>query len=148
MDAATRARYEPLYRATDYCVEDPRLRCRLRIDEPCEALATWLRAQGHGGAVFITAWNPHSLPQPDQRNRRDMRALQGAVEALGLPALKAIGRAFEGDYSEPSLLVAGLGLDQAQALMQRFAQNACLWFDCAAPLARLQWREVREPGQG
>lgn len=55
MDAATRARYEPLYRATDYVVEDAQLHCRLRIDESCERLRHWLRLQGYAAAAFITA---------------------------------------------------------------------------------------------
>jgi hypothetical protein len=139
MDAATRARYEPLYRATDYCVEDARLRCKLRIDEPCETLSDWLRSQGYDSAAFITACNPRSVCRPEVENGEAMRELQRAVEALGLPALIAVGRSRVEAHHETSLLVPGLSLDAAHTLMRHFEQNAFLWFELAERRARLEW---------
>ena len=67
--------------------------------------------------------------------------MRSAVEALGLPALNALGRAQVGDHDEPSLLVPGLALEAAHALMRRFQQNAFVWFERAAGRARLEWVE-------
>ncbi|SDD73990.1 DUF3293 domain-containing protein [Aquimonas voraii] len=139
MDDDLRKRFEPLYRATDYVVEDPRLQCRLRIDEPCERLSHWLRLQGYAAAAFITACNPRSEIRTDAENREAMARLRSAVEALGLPALRGLGRAQVGDHHEPSLLVPGLALEAAHALMRRFQQNAFVWFERAAGRARLEW---------
>jgi hypothetical protein len=138
MDDDLRKRFEPLYRATDYAVEDARLHCRLRIDEPCERLSHWLRVQGYAAAAFITACNPHSEIRTDAENREALGRLRSAVEALGLPALNAVGRAQVGDHHEPSLLVPGLPLEATHALMRRFQQNAFVWWemqDCP----RLHW---------
>jgi hypothetical protein len=146
MDDDLRARFEPLYRATDYAVEDARLHCRLRIDGPCERLSHWLRVQGYAAAAFITACNPHSEIRTDAENREALGRLRSAVEALGLPALNAVGRAQVGDHHELSLLVPGLPLEATHALMRRFQQNAFVWFERAAGRARLEWVPPR-PGQ-
>lgn len=146
MDDDLRARFEPLYRATDYAVEDVRLRCTLSVDGPCDALSDWLQAQGCDSAAFITACNPHSETRTEAENREGLTQLRSAVEALGLPALAAVGRAQVGDHHEPSLLVPGLGLEAAHALMRRFRQNAFVWFERAAGRARLEWVTPR-PGQ-
>jgi hypothetical protein len=140
MQANDRARLHGLYLATDYCVEDPRLRCVLAVDGRCDALADWLRAQGYHCAAFITAWNPRSEARPDAENWQHMCELQHAIADLELPALIATGRSRVDAYAEPSLLVPGLSLASAQALMQRFGQNACLWFEVAHGRTRLEWQ--------
>lgn len=139
MDPDLRARFEPLYRATDYAVEDARLHCRLRIDEPCESLSHWLRLQGYEAAAFITACNPRSENRTDAENREALAQLRSAVNARALPALNAVGRAQAGEHCEPSVLVPGLSLDAAHALMRRFQQNAFVWFERADGRARLEW---------
>lgn len=143
MNDDLRERFESLYRATDYCVEDARLRCTLRIDEPCEALSNWLQAEGYDSAAFITACNPHSETRTEAENCEALARLQSAVEALGLPALNAVGRAQVADHHEPSLLVPGLPLEATHALMRRFQQNAFVWFERAAGRARLEWSQLR-----
>jgi hypothetical protein len=140
MQANDHARLRSLYLATDYCVEDPRLRCVLAVDAGCDVLADWLRAQGYDRAVFITAWNPRSEVRPDAENWQHMRELQHAIADLELPALIATGRSRTDAYAEPSLLVPGLSPALAQTLMQRFGQNACLWFELADGRARLEWQ--------
>ena len=140
MQANDLAQLHSLYRATDYCVEDPRLRCVLTVDTPCNVLADWLRVQGYDCAAFITAWNPRSEVRPDAENWQDMRELQHAIADLELSALIANGRSRVDAYAEPSLLVPGLSLASAQALMQRFGQNACLWFELTDGQARLEWQ--------
>jgi hypothetical protein len=139
MNPDLRARFESLYRATDYGVEDAHLVCRLRIDEPCETLSHWLRSQGYAAAAFITAWNPRSESRPEAENREAQRTLEHAIEDLGLPALVAVGRAQVGAHHEPSLMVPGLSLEAAHALMPRFGQSAFVWFELPPGRARLEW---------
>jgi hypothetical protein len=143
MNPDLRARFESLYRATDYGVEDAHLVCRLRIDEPCETLSHWLRSQGYAAAAFITACNPRSEIRTEAENREALTRLRSAVEVLGLPALSGVGRAQVGDHCEPSLLVPGLPLEAAHALMRGFQQNAFVWFERAAGRARLEWVQPR-----
>lgn len=138
MDAAERRRLEAAYLATDYVVDDPRLRCLLAIDRVSTPLAQWLRAQGHDCAAFITAWNPRSLSRSEADNLFAQQQLRAAIRALDLQALEAVGRSRVDHYREPSLLVPGLPLEAAQALMRRFAQNAFLWCDAQA-CPRLHW---------
>jgi hypothetical protein len=138
MDAAERRRLEAAYLATDYVVDDPRLRCLLAIDRVSTPLAQWLRAQGRDCAAFITAWNPRSLSRSEADNLFAQQQLRAAIHALDLQALQAVGRSRLDDYREPSLLVPGLPLEAAQALMRRFAQNAFLWCDAQA-CPRLHW---------
>lgn len=138
MDAAERRRLEAAYLAAEYRVDDPRLRCELAIGLPCAALADWLRQHGHDSAAFITAWNPRSAPCSQGDNSRAQQRLRAAIDALGLPALEALGRSRVDDYREPSLLVPGLQLEAAHALMRRFAQNAFLYCD-AEGCPRLHW---------
>lgn len=139
MDAAERRRLEAAYLAAEYRVDDPRLRCVLAIGQPCAALSDWLRQHHYDSAAFITAWNPRSEIRPDDENSEALRQLRGAVEALGLPALIAVGRSRVAAHHEPSLLVPGLTLEGAHALMRRFEQNAFLWFERAEGRVRLEW---------
>lgn len=138
MDAAERRRLEAAYLAAEYRVDDPRLRCELAIGLPCAALSHWLRQRGCDSAAFITAWNPHSAPCSEDENLRAQQGLRAAIDALGLPALEALGRSRVDDYREPSLLVPGLPLEAAHVLMRRFKQNAFLYCD-AEGCPRLHW---------
>lgn len=146
MHTTERRRLDALYRATDYCVEDSRLRCVLTVDRPCAALAAWLADQGHDCAAFITACNPYSQVLPDAVNAQRMLDLGRSVESLGLAALAAAGRSRVDGYREPSLLVPGLGLEAAQALMRAFEQNAFVWCGRDAR-PYLYWTAMREPAR-
>jgi len=139
MDAAERRRLEAAYLAAEYRVDDPRLRCVLAIGQPCAALSDWLRQHHYDSAAFITAWNPRSAPCSEDDNAGAQQRLRAAIDALGLPALEAVGRSRADDYREPSLLVPGLTLEGAHALMRRFEQNAFLWFERAEGRVRLEW---------
>lgn len=144
MHTTERRRLDALYRATDYCVEDPRLRCVLTIDQSCASLAAWLADGGHDCAAFITACNPYSRALPDAVNAQRLLDLRRLVESLGLAALAAVGRSRVDGYHEPSLLVPGLGLDAAQALMRDCEQNAFVW---SGRDARLQLYWTSMPGR-
>lgn len=138
MDATERRRLKAAYLAAEYLVDDPRLRCELAVGLPCAALSEWLRQHDYNSAAFITAWNPRSAACREDANLSAQQKLRVAIDALGLPALEAVGRSPIEDYREPSLLVPGLRLEAAHALMRRFEQNAFLWCD-AEGCPRLHW---------
>lgn len=139
-----RQRLEALYRATDYCVEDARLRCVLTIGQPCVALAAWLADQGHACAAFITACNPYGRVLPDAVNAQRLLDLGQAIESIGFIKLAAAGRSRVDGYHEPSLLVPGLGFEAAQAWMRAFEQNAFVWCGRDA-VPGLFWNETIAP---
>jgi hypothetical protein len=127
------------YRATDYVVEAAEGAFTLRVDEASAALATLHARRGVGGSVFISAWNPLSVPRSDGENDHAHACLLAALVAGGHGAIEGWGRDPSGEWpAERSLLVPGLALPLALALAQRFGQNALLYAaEDAVP--RLVW---------
>ncbi|HET7197079.1 MAG TPA: DUF3293 domain-containing protein, partial [Burkholderiales bacterium] len=112
------------YRATQYVVRDPPL--VIRIGEPNAALDALLGAAGT--AAFLTAANPRSERRSEEENRRLTAALRQALDGRRLQYREGEGRDPRGAWqAEPSLLVLGIGREEALGLARRFAQNAFVW---------------------
>lgn len=100
---------------------------------------------------FITAWNPHSVPRPDEENLAAQRQLLAALR--GNDAVLAIhpGVGFGAmDWYEPSLFVVGTDLVGADTctldrLCRVYAQDAYICGRGHAP-ARLRVLPTRELG--
>lgn len=85
--------------------------------------------------AFITAWNPMSQPLPLQENRE--RAARLAAELGARAVLAGLGVPDEPGWTpEESLLVLGIGIDDAVALARRYMQRAIVAGDYGGP-ARL-----------
>ncbi len=115
------------YAETEYHVSgDPGF--VLRIDAPSPELLALHARLGVTSSAFLTACNPHSQRLPPTENAARQADLRRAIGQLGLPALPGIGQHPRGDWAgEASWLVPGLSRTVAEALGERFGQNAIVW---------------------
>jgi len=96
------------YLATDYQVNTVE-RFVLNVGRPSPELAQWFQTNKEDQAAFITAWNPSGKPTSDTTNRIAEQKLIGLWP------------------SEPSLLVFGISLESAKALVKRFRQDGFIY---------------------
>jgi hypothetical protein len=133
-----------LYRRTHYDVDLPQGgTATLRIGAPPPAdIAAWIGADAY--ATYLTACNPQSQALPPERNAERMAALRKALSEAGARWLEGRGSMPGEDWSEPSLLVAGLALEAADRIARSFEQNASVRIAVSAParlrLHRSDWR--------
>jgi hypothetical protein len=118
VDDELRAAYE----STDYWVEAPGGRFRIRHGERCEALDALLAAEGAREWAYVTACNPGSRRLSDEENERRIRALDERLREMDLRCYR--GRGVGEGWAEESRLVLGIGEDQARRLAAEFGQNA------------------------
>jgi hypothetical protein len=97
----------------------------LRIDEPCPRLQAVHTELAVSESVFMTAWNPQSVPQCAARNAVAQARLDRRLAALKLPIWPGWSRDPQGSWpAEQSLFVAGLDRATAARLAAEFAQHA------------------------
>jgi hypothetical protein len=138
------AQLEAAYRRTHYEVQTPAGPLQLRIDEHCPRLEAVHAELGVRESVFLTAWNPHSVPQCAPRNAVAQARLDQQLAALGLTIWPGWGRDPEGKWpAEQSLFVAGLAREAAVQLAAQFEQHAFV-HAAADAVPRLVW--VRPAG--
>ncbi|HKC17214.1 MAG TPA: DUF3293 domain-containing protein [Steroidobacteraceae bacterium] len=134
-----RAQLEAAYRRTDYEVQTPDGPMLLRIDEHCPRLQGVHAKLGVTESVFLTAWNPQSVPQCAPRNAVAQAHLDQRLAALKLTILPGWGRDPQGSWpAEQSLFVAGLDRDTATGLAKEFGQHAFVHAGADA-IPRLVW---------
>jgi hypothetical protein len=120
-----REQLEAAYRRTVYEVQAPDGLMLLRIDEHCPHLQNMHAELGVSESVFLTAWNPHSVPQCAPRNAVAQARLDQRLAALDLTIWTGWGRDPEGKWpAEQSLFIAGLDRDMAARLAAEFEQHA------------------------
>jgi len=116
------------YRATHYCVTAVDEPFVMRIDERSDDLAVCHRTHSVTCSAFLTAYNPHSQPTAQAENDAAQERLEHVLREAGYRWLEGLGIDPSGDWpAEPSLLVMGMGLDDARAIGTRFAQNGFIW---------------------
>jgi hypothetical protein len=134
-----RAQLEAAYRRTDYEVQTPDGPMLLRIDEHCPRLQIVHAELGVNESVFLTAWNPHSVPQCAPRNAVAQARLDQRLAALKLTVWPGWGRDPQGKWpAEQSLFIAGLDRDTAAGLAREFEQHAFV-HAAADAVPRLVW---------
>lgn len=117
--------FENEYRQTDFCVDDGDVQIVIRIGEPNAALEHLLFERKTIDWAFTTAFNPGSVFVADDENRFHQAELIAQIERKSFPYLNGCGRGYEGDWPpEPSVLVLGIGRDDAKALGSQFRQLA------------------------
>ncbi len=133
------ARLEAAYRATDYVVEAPQGAFTLRVGEASAALAALHARYGVDSSVYLSAWNPGSVPCAAADNDAAHARLSAALRRAGHLGIEGWGRDPSGEWpAERSLLVPGLALPLARELARRFGQNAFLHAATDA-VPRLVW---------
>lgn len=115
------------YRRTSYFVETPRVRLRLRVDEPNAALDRCLEEQGCGTWAYITAFNPLGVPRDEAANHAAQEKLQALLTDRGYRYFFGEGVGDDGVWpGEPSLLVLNIARGDAVAIARMFEQIAIL----------------------
>jgi hypothetical protein len=106
---------------------------RLQIDVPSAELAALHREHGVNCSAFVTAWNPFSRSHDDASNSARQDELRDGLRRQGREFVEGVGVHPSGGWpGEPSLLVLGLTLQDAEALGKRLEQNAIVWCDADA----------------
>lgn len=77
---------------------------------------------------LLSAWNPHSVPRPDETNRADDERLQADLLDSGRIFRPAFSSAVNRSWREPSWLVIDLPADAFDALSRRYGQLATLFW--------------------
>jgi len=119
------------YENSDYVVFEPKL--VLHVGEPNAGLDELLESHGERTAAFVTASNPGSKPRPAEENQAANRKLLESQRLLSRTCLEGEGRAPDRSWAEPSFLVLGIPLPEAEALGRRYGQNAILFCEKGRP---------------
>lgn len=116
------------YRAAIYVIYWDVSDIVLKIDELNPDLAALMKSYGVTSAALITAFNPHSFLSTAEENVRNHNALIADIHAFALTSLAAEGSDPSHVWSsEPSILILGISLEDAEHLADRYQQNAFLW---------------------
>lgn len=100
----------------------------LRIGQPNASLGKLHLAHGAATSAFLTAYNPFSQQCDDAENVERQRWLIDRIEQAGFSYIEGIGKHPSNQWpGEASLLVLGMGIEQAKALGSAFEQNALVW---------------------
>lgn len=100
----------------------------ITVGEVSSELQQWMAQHRCACAAFITACNPHSNALSDAENAQRQSVLEQDIQQRGLPYAPGLGQPQDGHWKpEPSYLVGGLLLEEAQGLGMRFDQNALIW---------------------
>jgi hypothetical protein len=139
-EASRRRALEQAYRATTYRVDVPgQPFIAIRVGEHDDALDALLAARGVGSWTYITAYNPGSVPLSDAENERRHHELLADVARCGAVAVfDGLGVGDDGWPPEPSLLVLGVGRDEACSLGRKHGQVAVVYGERGKP-AELVW---------
>ncbi|HEV7283541.1 MAG TPA: DUF3293 domain-containing protein, partial [Kaistia sp.] len=93
------------YAATSYDVLAAGNRIGVRLGRRALALDALLGRLGASSGAFVTAWNPHSRPQPPAANLRAHRRMAARLDAAGLHRLPHEGRSLDGRWRERGFFV-------------------------------------------
>lgn len=100
----------------------------LRVGQPNPDLDALMEANKAATAAFLTAANPHGEAQDDEDNRAAAEALQESELIAGYPWFEGEGRDTKGAWRpEPSVLVLGIPLEEAEAIGLSHGQNAIVF---------------------
>jgi hypothetical protein len=81
-------------------------------------------------AAYVTAYNSQGKQTEPLINTRQQKLLLGDIRRTGLPFLDGFGEDSTGNWkSEPSFLILGITLEDAEALGERYGQNAFVWIE-------------------
>lgn len=135
------------YRAAIYVIYGDGEDIVLKIDEVNQGLAALMKKYGVTSAALITAFNPHSVLSTAEENMRSHNTFIADIYALGLKSLNAAGSDPSHVWSsEPSILILGISLMDAERLADRHEQNAFVWISGDDGFASLNLRHpVRGP---
>jgi len=119
------------YAGASYCVLLDGETLPLRVGQPATDLEAYWPAQCY---LFITAWNPASLPRCDVANATSDARLVARLDAAGAARQPAWAEGLNSDWREPGWLLANLERDYGLALAQEFGQAGVLMWERSQPV--------------
>ncbi len=123
------------YLATNYQVGTGAEMFILHINQYSVALSRLLSAYQKNCAAIITAYNPLSKPQSNEKNQIDHAKLGQVLEHYSCPVIESLNKDPSDIWPiEKSFCVLGLNLQVSKSLGQKFNQNAIVWADSSAVL--------------
>lgn len=122
-----RDQLEQAYRATTYSAQYGNECIPLRVGEKSARFDALLAAHGATQWAFITAYNPHSEPQPDDENRARQASLTTALHTEGWMTLACQARADDDQWpTEEGVVILAIDKARARTIARTFAQYAIL----------------------
>jgi hypothetical protein len=95
-----------------------------------EALEDMMTERQFTQAAFISAYNPYSELLDELKNIKRHDTLSKELSGLGLGIIEGFGRDREGQWpGEKSVLVLNISHATAQAIGNKYGQNAILWIE-------------------
>lgn len=120
------------YLAADYRWELDGVWRNLHVGRPAPEVEAWCpQAQRFG---LLSAWDPHSIPRPDDVNRAADDNLHRDLMLSGLPIRAAFSSAANRTWREPSWLIAGIALADLDALSWSYGQLGVLAWERGQPV--------------
>ena len=117
-----------MYRLAVYVVEDGDVRFVIRLGRENRELDDHLAEHALDCWAFLTAYNPHSTPTPENVNLEAQASLAKRLTNAGLGYLRGYGTSESGDWPpEASFFVEDISLDDAVGLGREYCQSAILW---------------------
>lgn len=134
------------YQQAQYVIHEESGDIQLRVGQASTALATLMRKHDTQSAALLTAFNPYSVLASAKENIRNHNALIADIQALELKWVAAEGADASNRWpSEPSVLVLGICLQNAEHLADQYQQNAFLWIASTDSLVSLNLRYPKLP---
>ena len=116
------------YRRTAFIADTPVGRLVLRVGERCSELDALLAASGVRTWTYVTAFNPGSVQLTPEENAARQRQLECSMADLGLVSYLGEGVGSDGRWpAEPSVLVLGIGRNDARRLGREYGQLAVVF---------------------
>jgi len=133
------------YRTTRFVAYDGDREIVAMVGEPAPQMDALLERLAARSGVFITAWNPRSIPLSPERNAAAAGRLAARIAAEGFRALPH--RGFSADpawQAEEGLFVLDIDVGYALVLAGDFGQNAITAVSVGRP-ARLLFTPLMAP---
>lgn len=130
---------ETLYDQAEYVVETGTGKITLRVGETNHGLDALLEGNACDTWAFVSAHNPRSTVLSAEENDRRHARFVSFLDGLGHRFLEGYGHSPDGDWEpETSVLILGIGPDEAVEIGRRFDQNAILTGRVGEPV-KLVW---------
>jgi hypothetical protein len=115
------------YEATTYVIYAEPIRIKFRVGRECRELDRLLEASGHFEWVYMTAFNPYSIPVSEGENDRRQELLCKTLQLNQRDFLRGEGISDNGDWpNEPALFILGMPREKGVAFGRVFEQYAII----------------------
>jgi len=102
----------------------------LKIKKKSPDLEALMKSHKLFTATYVTGYNSQGKQTEPHINIKQQKNLLGDIRRTGLPFLEGFGEDPTGRWkSEPSFLVLGISPEDAEALGERYGQNAIVWME-------------------